>query len=186
MASMISKDRDILRALAQQKAEIGRLPVQNERFQLWESLNALKARRPMVQIFQIPWHEMNVNDELTLQCQDPGLRGIETSLRQELYQWKHMPGDMIVEPVWYAGCVCGPVGSYADYGIREKQRTAEGGQNVGFEPVIHSEKDVEALRTPVVWVDKEKTDANYWFLRELFSGILEVKKRGIVHEWCAP
>jgi len=188
MAGVRTEDREILRGLAEQKAEIARLPVQQERFQLWGELNSLKARRPMVHIkpAETPWHELNGEKELMLQCQDPRLQWMETCLRQELYQWRHMPGDMVVEPVWYVPFVCDPQSSYADYGIQEKQRVAEGGHDVGFEPVIHSEKDVEALRAPEVRVDWAKTEEDYQFACELFDGVLELRKRGITHEWCAP
>ncbi len=188
MATMRTADREILRGLAEQKAEIARLPVQQERFQLWGDLNSLKARRPMVHLkpAETPWHELSGEEELKLRCQDSRAQWIETRLRQELYQWRHMPGDMLVEGVWYVPYVCGPQSSYADYGIKEQHRVAEGGQDVGYEPVIHSEKDVEALRAPEVWVDWAKTEEEYQFAGELFAGLLEVRKRGIAHEWCAP
>jgi len=35
----------------------------------------------MVMIDQIPWHEMGVDDELTLHCIDPLHRQVETDLR---------------------------------------------------------------------------------------------------------
>ena len=54
--------------------------------------------RAMVMIDQIPWHEMDVNGELTLQSEDGFCRSIETQLRQTLYRWKHMRADMVVEP----------------------------------------------------------------------------------------
>ena len=33
----------------------------------------------------------------TLQCSDDWARQIEMGLRRTLYQWKHIPGDMIVD-----------------------------------------------------------------------------------------
>ena len=60
-------------------------------------LNDLRSStRPMVWINEIPWHEMNVDDELTLRLNDPWARELETRLRRTLYQWRHMPGDMVV------------------------------------------------------------------------------------------
>ena len=63
---------------------------------MWQKLNDLNQERPMVWINEIPWHEMNVNDELTVQTQHPWARELETNLRRTVYQWKHMPCDMIV------------------------------------------------------------------------------------------
>ena len=47
-------------------AEIAALPVHQEKARLWQKLNDLESERPMVWINEIPWHEMNVDGELTL------------------------------------------------------------------------------------------------------------------------
>ena len=101
---MISEhDRNILRELGKRKAEIAALPVQNERRRLWTRLNDLDSVRPMVWIFEVPWHEMNVDDELTLSCEGDFGRDLELALRRELYQWNHMPGDMVIAPAMEVG-----------------------------------------------------------------------------------
>ncbi len=78
--------------------------------------NDLKSKRPMVWINEVPWHEMNVNDELTLRCQHPWAKQLEDQLRKELYQWRHMPADMVVNP--YIECEL-QIHS-TDFGIREE------------------------------------------------------------------
>ena len=95
-------DRDVLRRLVEQQAQIAALPVHAEKAELWRKLNDLEPVRPLVWINEIPWHEMNVDDELTVQCEDPWAAFIETGLRRTLYQWRHMPGDMIVDD--YVSC----------------------------------------------------------------------------------
>ncbi len=97
---MITDKHDIsaLRDLGRQVAEIAALPDQQRTIKLWKKLNGLKPVRPMVMIDQIPWHEMNVDDELTLQCADKTARRTENNLRQRLYRWKHMRADYVVEP----------------------------------------------------------------------------------------
>ena len=74
-------EKDVLKKLAEEIAVIAREPVHAEKAALWTRLNDLKSERPMVWINEIPWHEMNVDDELTLQCQDAWARELET-LRQ--------------------------------------------------------------------------------------------------------
>jgi hypothetical protein len=86
-------DTAIVRGLAASVAEIAALPVQNEKRVLWRKLNALKPERPMVMIGQVCWNEMNINDELTLKCQDPECRRYEEQLRRTLFQWRHFPVD---------------------------------------------------------------------------------------------
>jgi len=61
-----SEDKKILRQLAQKKAEIASLSIHKEKIKMWKDLNSLKEVRPLVWINEIPWHEMNFNDELTL------------------------------------------------------------------------------------------------------------------------
>ena len=85
-------DRDVLRKLAERKAEIAALPIQPERKKIWTRLNRLEKVRPMVWLNEVPWHEMDVAGELTpqLQTSDQFLRDIEWNLRTELYQWDHI------------------------------------------------------------------------------------------------
>jgi len=97
--SVSRKDRDVLRDLGKQVAEIAALPVQQETISLWKALNGLKPVRPMVMIDQIPWHEMEVDEELTLETEEELCREVETTLRRTLYSWRHMGADMVVEPV---------------------------------------------------------------------------------------
>ncbi len=80
-------------------AEIAALPVQEEkRRAVAQAQRACSPSAPMVMIDQVCWNEMDVDDELTLRCADPECRGYEEQLRRTLYQWKHFPVDMVVEP----------------------------------------------------------------------------------------
>ena len=56
------RDKDILRRLASDLADIAALPVHKEKARLWRKLNDLQSERPMVWINEICWNEMNVND----------------------------------------------------------------------------------------------------------------------------
>ncbi|MCS7367695.1 MAG: hypothetical protein NDF52_07440, partial [archaeon YNP-WB-062] len=75
-------DKEILRSLASELAEIASLPVQKEKAEMWKRLNKLEDVKPMVWINEIPWHEMNIDDELTLRCEGEFCRMIEQYLRQ--------------------------------------------------------------------------------------------------------
>ena len=69
--SVSPHDRDALRRLVEEQARAAELPAQRETAELWRRLNDLEPVRPMVWINEIPWHEMDVDGELTLQCHDP-------------------------------------------------------------------------------------------------------------------
>ena len=182
-----SHDREILRALAAEKAEIAALPIHKEREEMWRRLNDLEQVRPMVQINQIPWNEMNVNDELTLLCSDDATRAIEGDLRREIYQWKHMPGDMIVQPVIRCPYVIHDTG----YGIKEESDliTLEEGSTAPsrhFHIQIKDEEDLQKIEMPVVTFDPEATEERFQWLQGIFSGVVEVRKQGIAGFWFAP
>ena len=91
-------EMDELKRLAEQWAQIAALPVHKEKSLLWQKMNDLESVRPMVWINEIPWHEMNYDDELTLRCKNVWARSQEDFMRKTIYQWRHMPGDMVVNP----------------------------------------------------------------------------------------
>ncbi len=91
------KDTEVLRRLADEVARIAALPVHKEKARLWTKLNDLESERPMVWINEICWNEMNVNDELTLQCEHPWARSQETDLRRTIYQWKRNRSQFLTD-----------------------------------------------------------------------------------------
>lgn len=187
-AVALSEDKKILRELAKRKYEIGCQPIQAEKAKMWTALNDLKPVRPMVWINELPWHELSAAapGELASRCSDGFLAGIEQELRMELYQWDHFACDMVVEPVIFCDIVGGPRGSYADYGIQEKNIRKEGAHDVLFEPIINTMEDAEKIRTPEVWYDKEESQRRFHLLQEVFDGVIPVKRQGIVHQWHTP
>lgn len=186
MTAQTQMDQTILRNLFAEYAEEASLPVHREKANLWQRLNRLEAVRPLVWINEIPWQEMNIDDELTVQCADPYCRSVEMFVRQQLYQWRHMPCDMVLDPVFYVDCVCSPTSVYADYGMRKQLHTAEGHHSVGFKSIIASPDDIAQIRMPEVTVDWEETERRYTLVSEIADGILPVEKRGITHQWFSP
>lgn len=177
--SVSAKDREILRGLAEEVAEIAALPVQQETISLWKQLNSLKPVRPMVMIDQVCWHEMEVDGELTLQTEDNFCRGLETRLRRTLYSWKHMRADMVVEPVIDIGKAIGNTG----FGIQTiEQRAVLDPKNgvVGhlYIDQLKNEEDLEKIRTPEISHDEEGTARAKGMAEELFAGILSVRMQG--------
>ncbi len=182
-----TEERRILRELGKRKHDIGGLPVQAEKARLWRYLNSLRPCRPPVWINEIPWNEMTPQAaELQIRCTDPFLASVETGLRQELYQWEHFACDMVVEPVVFCHIVGGPTSSYADYGVQEHTLGKEGAQDVLFDPLMHTMADAERIKTPTVWFDKEETKRRLELLHDIFDGVIEVRQRGIVHQWHTP
>ncbi len=178
------KDRCILRSLAGKQAEVASLPEHKEKIRMWKSLNAMKPERPMVWINEIPWHEMDVDGELALQCENEFCRSVEDQIRKTLYQWKHLRGDMVVEPVFRTSLVLRDSG----FGIAENteiEKTDEASNVVSreFIPQIQSLKDVKKIKMPEIYLDEEATERNFQALEWMFGDLLTVEKCGVGPIW---
>jgi len=174
------QDIAIIRELARQKAEIAALPVQEEKRALWRKLNGLKPDRPTVAIDQVCWNEMNVNDELTLRCADPELRGFEDRLRRELFQWRHFPGDMVVDPYIHVSKAIHNTG----FGVRVQERVAVTDPTSGvvghkYTNQFETEEDLEKIQIPRLTHDETETARRLDFAHELFDGIIDVRLWGM-------
>ena len=176
-----------LRGLGREVAEIAADPVNAERAALWKSLNDLKQVRPMVWINEIPWHEMDVGGELTLRTRDPWARELETGLRRTLYQWRHMPGDMVVNP-WIE---CPLAIHSTDFGIVEDVDVVRTAENSGivsrhFHVQIKDRDDIQKIQMPKVTHSEGTTKVVFDTMGELFKGIIPVRKTGQTHIWFTP
>ena len=168
-------------------AEIADLPVQKQTAEMWRRLNGLERLRPMVWINEIPWHEMNLTGELSLQTSDPFCREVEEKLRQTIYLWEHLRVDMVVESKFYSPLVIHDTG----FGIKEKVDFIRQDPNSSivsrqYYPQIREEKDLEQIKPPMVTHDEAASERNYQTLLYLFGDILTIEKCGIVHRWFAP
>jgi hypothetical protein len=177
-------DRDILRTLAAEQSEIAALPVHKGKIKLWKNLNSLKSTRPMLWINEIPWKELTVDDELTLKCRDEFCRELENKLRMCIYQWKHMRGDMIVEPVFVVPMAINDSGfGIEQHGDTIKDEEGEGVLSQEFIPQISEIEDVTKIKMPEITLDKELSQKRKAFVEDIFGDILEVKLAGIGHQW---
>ncbi len=181
------KDKDVLRRLASEVAEIAALPVHQEKAVLWQKLNDLRSERPMVWINEICWNEMNVNDELTLQTEHTWARDQETELRRTLYQWHHFPGDMIINEF----LTCPLAAHSTDFGIIEDVdvvRTDDTSDVVSrhFHVQIEDPEDIEKIRMPKVTHDEQATEFRYEAMCDVYEGIMPVWKMGQTHIWFTP
>lgn len=176
---MTQADRDVLRTLAHEVAEIADLPVQQEARALWRALNGLQPVRPMALIDELPWHEMEVDGELTLLTRDETARRFERSLRQTLYTWRHMPLDMVVEAAIDIPKVIRTSGF--GIGIRETTLATDPHNEIvshGYIDQLVDAGSVERIRAPVVELDAEATAALEAKAHEVFDGILDVRMQG--------
>jgi hypothetical protein len=172
-------DIDIIRGLAEETAAIAAMPIQEEKRRLWRRLNGLKPERPMVMIDQVCWNEMEIGDELTLQCTDPECRNYEVMLRRQLYQWRHFPVDMVVEPFVriYRAIVNTGVGVTVQETIAVSDPT---NSVVGhmFVNQFQTEEDLNKIRMPEISEDRAETARRLEVAEKLFGGIMDIRPEG--------
>ena len=173
------KDQQILRELGEKIADIGSLPIQQKRAQMWSQLNRLEDSKPMVWMDDICWNEMDVDGELQLQTSSRFCQRLEAELRQTIYQWDHMPGDMVVEPVIYSPLVLTNTGigiSVEEDTIKKEDDSLVASHR--YHVQIKDEDDIEKIRMPEITHHEKKSEENYQTYHDIFDGILTVKKRG--------
>ena len=132
-----NKDKNILRELGKKYAEIASFPIHDKKKYMWKRLNDLKAIKPMIWINEVCWNEMEVGDELRLKTSSEFCMMVESELRKTLYQWKYMPGDMVVEPVIYSPLIIENTG----IGISEEA------------DIVFTEKDNEVVSKTLLHTD---------------------------------
>lgn len=176
---MIREDVQIVRALAEEIAEIASHPRQKAKRAQWRRLNGLKPERPMVMIDQVCWNEMNADDELTLRCQDKELRRWEFRLRKILYQWKHFPVDMVVDDFVRVPKAIGGTGF--GVGTQESRLITDETNDVlshAYHNQFHTMEDLEKIKMPTVTHNEAETARRMELAAEIFSGVLDFRAEG--------
>ncbi|MCE5278673.1 MAG: hypothetical protein ABFD92_13295 [Planctomycetaceae bacterium] len=180
-------DRAVLRELAERVAQVAAMSVHRDTAALWTRLNDLDSLRPMVWVNEIPWHEMDVDGELALRTSHPWAREQETQMRQTLYQWKHMPADMVVSD--FLEC---PLALHSsDFGIIEEvdiatTDAASGIYSRRFHRQISGPEDIEKIRMPTVTHNEAASRIALETMRDLYEDIMPVRQVGQTHIWFTP
>ncbi|MCL2517862.1 MAG: hypothetical protein FWF15_04805 [Oscillospiraceae bacterium] len=168
----MNNDKKILRELALKVAEIASLPIQSERLKSYKALNALKPVRPMFMIDQLPWGELNVDDEMTCLCEDPLCKQFEWQLRETIYRFTHMPDDRVVTADFKVSKSVTSTG----YGLTSDVEYI--GLSQRYTNVIKTEEDLEKIQYPVVTENKEASANTLNIAHDIFDGILNVRQCG--------
>ena len=175
----LTNDIRIIRELAANWGEIAALPVQEEKRRLWRGLNALQAERPMVMIDQVCWNEMELGDELTLQTSDPDCRYYEDIMRRTLFQWRHFPVDMVVDPFMNVPMAIHNSG----FGIAVEEEVAltDATNSVvahRYTNQFQTLDDLEKVHIPIISHDPGETARRMEVAHTLFDGLLAVRQQG--------
>jgi hypothetical protein len=164
------KDREILRELASQVAELAARPTEEDKKRLWYDHNALKATRPV--IFCDPengWNEIITPDRQ--RCKGRIARGWEFYLLKEIFWATKMRDDRVTNshldvPHIHTG---------DDWGVEIPRIGAVPGGAYTWDPPIKDFDDMKLLRFPLPEVDYEATSRIFDLANETLGDILTVR-----------
>lgn len=169
-------DSEILRELAKAYMEAANDPVNAERRARAYATNGLQPVRPLVWVHELPWHELNIDDALTLRCEGALARDIEQFLRRSLLQWKLFQADMILEPYYPVNMCIHSTG--IGFQVIEEVLVGDDKNNI----ISHSYKDqldtlekLEILHNPVVTRDYAEEEQRISDVRALLGDMMPVK-----------
>ena len=173
-----AKDKQTLRRLAGRYSEIAHMDVQKERMERYYRTNALENVRPVVLIDEVPWGE--IRDDALVNVCAPQWAGIETRLRQVLYQWEHFQVDLVVPPVMR---IAKHVRRVRDIGLQVKDRQIKGDTGAyisahAYVDQLQTEDDLAKLHPAEIEYDQGSTEAAIALAQEVFSGLLAVEIAG--------
>ena len=168
----------IVRELAMKYMEIAVSEKHVKMRKRFRDTNDLKCVRPPVIIEEIPWQQMNYEGELDCYCEDEELRGIEHTLRIQLFREKYFKCDNFIEPFWVVGKSYSSTGN----GLSVRERTIQA-KNTGivsheYEDVLEDESALADYHDPVITAYPEKDAQNVAHLQEIFGDTLPVVLRG--------
>ena len=179
--TLSKKDTEILKTLASQYAELATMPEMAARKARWERHNHVLGERPLILIDQLPWNELNFDGSLTCEVEDPYWRRVENWLRQEMYKWRVMPVDMVLDPYVKVPRAIHSTGWGIDAHVKRVYR--DNTSDVAaqeFEDLINEPEDIEKIHNPELSVDEAMEKDIAETADALFDGIIPWRFTGLV------
>lgn len=184
---MNQHDINLIRELAKRYMEIACSEKQRRANQRMKDTNDLKIVRPPVIMDEIPWYQMNIDNELTCLCEDKRARDLEYSLRIGLFRAKHFRCDAILDPFLRIGKAFDSTGIGMD-AQEDIIRTDDKNHIVShqYTDVLEEENAVELLRVPQFTLRPDKDEEAVNFYTDLLGDAMPVYLSGIGCTYTAP
>ncbi len=174
-------ERELVRDLVKQYAEIAGCDSQKEIARNWGRLNSLDAHaRPTILLDQLPLQELNRDGELTCLCTDPALREIENRLRLILYKYRHFRGDMVLTPFFTYPKQFSNSGCGISNGISTDEADVSGASTHLFVDQLPDEASMEKLHFCKIKYDAEATEKVHDYYADLMGDILPLRAEGVM------
>jgi hypothetical protein len=169
-SNISQKDRQTLRELALQVAELSAGSIQAEKRDLWYRHNALQATRPL--IFCDPengWNEIITRDQL--QCEGTLPRQWEYHLRREIFWGNCMGDDRVIEPYFDIGHIF----DRSDWGMEAIKVGGNDGGSYHWDAPLKNYENFYKLRFPKISIRKEATQDMVELAGETLGDLLPVR-----------
>ena len=177
---MTQKDKQIVRELAKRYMELATSDHQKRANQRMRDTNDLKIVRPPVLMDEIPWYQMDIDGELTCQCEDQGARNVETFFRRALYRHKHFHADNLFEPFFRVRMAYDSSG--IGLSVKEKILRTDGTNNIvshDYVDQLEDEAALELIKIPTFTARPDKDAKAMEFYTDLLGDSIPVKLCGV-------
>ena len=168
-----SKEKDILRALAGQTAELAALPIEAEKAKLWKGHNDLKVKHPLVFIDpENGWNECIPQD--VIQCCDPLARVWEMLLRKQIYWATVLKDDRPIDRYFDVPYSFSDTG----WGLDLAKHGGEGGGSYKVLQTLRNyEEDFPKIHYPKIVIDEHESAVVMDLAHSVFDGIMPVRRK---------
>ena len=141
----------------------------------YRKLNSLTLVRPPVLVFEVPWGELEEQEELKLDCETDLYRGIERAIKRNLYQFKHFEGDYAIHPYYKVKIRTKSTGIGMD--VQEVRINSTTGTDISaheYHDILPNEESLEKIKMPTIEVDKQATQRALEVAHDVFDGMMDV------------
>ena len=163
-----------LREYAKKYSEIAFSDNNLKRPEQYRKLNNLEMVRPPILVFEVPWGELENQDELKLDCETDAYRGIERGIKRNLYQFKYFEGDYAIHPYYKVKIRTKSTG--IGLNVEEVKINSTTGTDIiahEYHDILPDEESLERIKMPVIEVDDESTKRALQAAHDVFDGIMD-------------
>ena len=179
-SDMLQRDKEIVRELAKQYMEYATDEKQQRMNQRMKDTNDLKLVRPPVLLDEIPWYQIDINGELTCQCEDKWAQRAETFFRRAIYRRKHFRADTLFEPFFRIKMAYDSTG--IGLKLEEEIRRTDGTNHIvshEYKDALEAEEALEQVKIPTFTARPDKDEKAMDFYTELLGDSIPVKLCGV-------
>ena len=185
---MTQSDKSIVRELAKKYMSLVCTQKQEKMVNRFRDTNDLKIVRPPVIIDEIPWYQMNMNDELTCVCEDDFARNVESRFKKAIFYMNHFKADNLFEPFIRVKRAVDSTGIGLESKSADIKRTDDRNSIVSREYVdlLEDESALELVHAPVLTLRPDKDEKAMEVYTDLLGDSIPIKLTGYGYLGFAP